>query len=476
MQSLLSMQICSALLLCGCAQHKQHQKPGITTLGTTQHPGTTGKVSVIEFDSNGTYWDKQQLRESLKRIRATPKPLLITFVHGWRHNARPDDPDLQQFAEFIAHLDKNKAKLAGGFTPIGLYIGWRGASINEHPTCLSWLTTLPALFSFWNIKHGTDRVALRGDLGHALTQTTAAAWNPGGGKSVMIGHSFGGRILEMVSSNQAGVQTGDLAQFKPLADLVVLINPASESLNARQTKLSLEGWDKPYPLIIAVGSQNDRPNGTFWSWGYNLGRQPRTRDYHIPVPSGQLIEKQKTFLNTTVTNDQRQITHLLVPITGNTAPADGAAHSFFAKKRAVAEPATKSAAAASSINLAKPAQNDERTLWLHTSNDPNPEHRYPFRFTHRDANTVRDVKYVYDSKAYWVLQVPESILSGHGGDRKEGHGGVLNLSMTDLVEALLSSASLEKSRVLSTPQNATTSGDSPKAILTPQGRSNLPAP
>src|SRR5689334_5451075 len=108
----------------GCTSHRQYQPPhpGVKVIDPrlkVQSP--TGTLAVIKFDEQGDFFDIKQLRAATAMIEDIEKPLLITFFHGWRHDAREDDRDLIQFKRFIDQVNKSKPS---GFTACGVYIGW----------------------------------------------------------------------------------------------------------------------------------------------------------------------------------------------------------------------------------------------------------------------------------------------------------------------------------------------------------------
>lgn len=407
----------SLACVASCAPHKQFQKEWPHTQ-VTDSSGTERQakhVAVVEVDSSGTFWDAKQLDAAVDFVKGKNKPLLVTFVHGWRHNAKPDDQDFIQFNQFIEQLNK---KNLGGHTVCGLYVGWHGATVNEHVKGMKWVTSASAVFSFWRVKRGTDRVCTKPDVSQILNQTAAAAWGKGG-KVALIGHSFGGRIVEQIYGVSASGQSGDLDSFKPVADLAVLINPASESLTARNIKLSLKKWNREYPLIAAIGATNDGANGKAWTWGYRVAPQPPTRDFHIDLKQGdnvkRVVERQRHYLDTTVTNDKRQITHALVKDCAQiTTPDDTFA-----------------------ANL-KGDANFDVPIWIR-SHEENASPK-AYLLNKLDTTKVEGVDHVIASKAYWAFQVPTEVLSGHSGDRSKG--GVLATPMTDLLTAIFTRTSL----------------------------------
>lgn len=405
------------ILLCGSCTTTQHnyQQPWPKTEIASKQ--VEKNLAVIEFDEQGDFWDKNQLRQSLEMIRSIDKPLLITYQHGWRHNAEPDDGDLNQFNQFIRNINKVKP---AGYTACGIYIGWRGASISEKKGT-GFFTTIPAILSFWDRKWATDRMADMG-LSQTLSQTSEAVWNgQKKGRVVVMGHSFGGRIMEKTIAMSLASQAGNGASIKPVADLVVLINPASESLTARKMKMTLANWKKSYPLIVSLGSSNDRPNGIFWKWGYNLGPQAATRHYQL---SNGMKDSQRDYLQSTVTNDPKQRTHELVDAKGD-LPRPPKRNEVFAR------------------NLAQLSSTDKVSskdpIWIVTDSKSPPK---PYQLQQIDTRKVAGTPFVLDSKAYWVMQVPNEVLSGHSGDRD--HGGIFCTSMTDLFAGIFARTELAR--------------------------------
>jgi len=395
----LAWMVAFALTCVGCAPNASHQRPwpDVKVAGQASAPS----IAVIEFDEQGDFWDTAQLKRGLDLIKSTPRPLLITYVHGWRHDARSSDSDLQRFKEFIDELNHKKP---AGYTACGLYLGWRGASVDETYRGVSWL---PAVASFWNRKRATERVA---DIGlcRVLAQTASTAWKRDG-RVVAIGHSFGGRILERAVGMSAAAQAGNDA-MTPLADLTILINPASESLTARKLKLALQQWKKPHPLIIAVGATDDFANGVAWKYSYRLTPKPLTRDY---VTRGK-ADPQKHFLDVTVTNDGRQLTHALQPDK--------------------AKPTMKGDTVA--FNLSG-LDARHQPIYIRVGADSSPQ---PYLLHELNPKDVEGVDYVIDSDAYWAFQVPPEVFSKHGGDGRER--GIFNDSMTDLMCALFAKGDL----------------------------------
>src|SRR5262245_26042413 len=85
-------------------------------------------ICVIEFDDQGELWDSQQLEETIAHIQdecqksqggsvskesgKSGEVIVITFTHGWMHNASPKDKNLTVFTHLIRTRAKAEAKFA----------------------------------------------------------------------------------------------------------------------------------------------------------------------------------------------------------------------------------------------------------------------------------------------------------------------------------------------------------------------------
>jgi len=200
-------------------------------------------LGIIEFDDQGQLFSRAQLDAVLERIEqesATREFLAVVFVHGWKHNAREGDDNLNHFRDVLNRLSATEAALSlgQGVTPrrvIGIYLGWRGLSVST-----------PGLdnLSFWDRKNTAQKVG-HGEVTEVLSRLELIrrvrnAQDPGThqrSRLVVVGHSFGGavvftavaQILESRFLATAG-PTGVSSDIEGFGDLVVLINPAFEAL------------------------------------------------------------------------------------------------------------------------------------------------------------------------------------------------------------------------------------------------------
>ena len=217
--------------------------------------GCTAKTSIclafIEIDDMGEFFDKSELDNALaiiRRVNASRQgdPIVLTFVHGWKNNAAPDNGNV---AGFKIALQDLYARLKGTRPIIGIYIGWRGNLIR--PT---W--PVAQQFSYYNREAAAMRIPGAG-LASSLTEIAARAHENRRALAIFIGHSFGGLLLERTVSQatasaiaQATIYRQEAAQLRAgspeaaerlhmaeaatdaRADLVIFINPAGAATEA----------------------------------------------------------------------------------------------------------------------------------------------------------------------------------------------------------------------------------------------------
>lgn len=256
----------------------------------------------IEFDEQGRLYQRAQLdalMDYLKRIEMRQRPpgqrtpqcgtyndgvSLVTFVHGWRHNARYDDDNVKLAREVLrtTHLGEtsgahyNPASCAREV--VGVYVGWRGASLSvaDAPTgflraAFGFLWEVPTV---WDRKNTAQNVAvgsvrelfslikvyqdLRNELGRQSCTVDVApprvtqkdleqVYQCMPVRHLIVGHSYGALIVHNAVAQQLlenvargareesqacepGADGGPdgRALVRSYADLIVLLNPAVE--------------------------------------------------------------------------------------------------------------------------------------------------------------------------------------------------------------------------------------------------------
>jgi hypothetical protein len=114
-------------------------------------------LGFVEFDDQGWLWNQQQIDAVADKFSAemqTQGLLIVTFVHGWKHNADSQDGNVQMMRLVlgeIAVLEQNlsEQEKRPARRVAGVYIGWRGLSENVEP--------LEEL-SFWGRKNAAETV------------------------------------------------------------------------------------------------------------------------------------------------------------------------------------------------------------------------------------------------------------------------------------------------------------------------------
>jgi hypothetical protein len=325
----LTAHLALALLAASCTFHKLYRPqdrpppppPFVRPLGARV------EVCIIELDDHGEFWSRTQLAHTLGEIdfwqnQDRRGAIVVTFVHGWENNASSSNEDSGNLHDFEGILVKLAAQESASAAPqpprpiVGVYLAWRGEAI--HPIPL-----IQPIFTFFSRYAAAGRV---GD-GTAATESLFAIMaktrdNPRS-KSVLVGHSFGGLIVEKALSQVIADWAIRAVFAKPserghpvepvvfTADLMVLVNPAAPALYAKRLIGALQYWhftpkDKVNPdyvcdgatdwrpLIVSITSVGDDDTGFFFPLGTNLGYAlERYRSYGVHTPDDPPIEGVK---------------------------------------------------------------------------------------------------------------------------------------------------------------------------------------
>lgn len=255
----------------------------------------------LQYPSQNPEWGEAAYQidrtlEGLNEIAGRHKGVsIITFVHGWQHNASHDDGNVESFRALLRSAAALEEARGSGYRVVGVYVGWRGRSLKGG---------LLSNLSFWSRKATALRVAqgsprelfnrLRGfkcaqnsaqsrvpdRTGDLEACTGSADGSRPRVRLLMIGHSFGGWILynavagslieSLTHASDTGGSNGVHTRY---ADMVVLLNPAFEA--SRYTPLhrvavSPHAGYRRYqaPLLVSVTSGADRATG----WAFPAGR------------------------------------------------------------------------------------------------------------------------------------------------------------------------------------------------------------
>ena len=265
------------------------------------------KVAFIEFGEQGSYQDPTQLKDALDLIQSTTKPLVITYVHGWQNNV--ESADVGKFESLLARLNRAPAINDVGFHVIGVYLGWRGK-----------ITPVPVLkeFSFWNRKATAERLASNYDCYDAIASISEEARRKGRGHqyTVLLGHSFGGLIVERSVAHAINAEIhghADADRSMP-ADLVIAVNPAADSILARQMIAALYSrkTEGTRPLFVSITSTGDWATGTFFPIGTGLASVSKGfNEVAAPGPANTPASERE-FYTSTPGHNKMLINHITV--------------------------------------------------------------------------------------------------------------------------------------------------------------------
>jgi len=231
----------------------------------------TVKFITVEIDDFGEFYSEKQVQtaiDAVSQANENSPTLLLTFIHGWRHSASEASTNLRDFRKLFFDLAKNPCNLEGSIIKnnnadnsinnckyknvVGIYIGWRGDPLNL-PKSMSFLKPLQ-LLTFWNRKNATNEVAntnatnfllklsenlKRHDSKRLKVSCSYLSYlkfvenkpiDEDCSKSIVIGHSFGGRILEntvaqaMLGSRFLASRIDINSQLKQLENTVLTLD------------------------------------------------------------------------------------------------------------------------------------------------------------------------------------------------------------------------------------------------------------
>ena len=279
------------------------------------------KLAFVEFDESGNRQQGTKQIEAAERVIRqargldlrtgavqpnTVGGLTVLYIHGWKNNARSVEGQMKDVEKFRLALERisKELDLDPAKMPItGVYIGWRGRSVNIDNALLNFWTLFPRYFVAGRVS--SDE----------MQKTIARIFNAGAaGKGrpnhlrprvVLLGHSLGGRVLEGAVENVQGsslfegigpsqnglvlgacvtLNNGTVTPPESPVDLVLSVNEATRSFKVRRanklcnppldakrfvrhpgyektfcedSKNRNEAICKPYPLFVHIASSAD---------------------------------------------------------------------------------------------------------------------------------------------------------------------------------------------------------------------------
>lgn len=260
----------SALLSISCIQPKNYHQNKSTILyqfpNNDYFKGGQAYEAFIEFDERGRGFSNgiNQVEETLKLIDNLKKGnhdkvIVIVFVHGWKNNASEDSGNMWGFRRVLDEVASQQVEPRPPV--IGVYLGWPGASAN-----------VGKFFTFWS-RHRVAEAVAKGDITGVLEKILIHTKGPdfdGPSYAVLVGHSFGGLIMEQAAIN---ILTDFLDKVNlpekggerlPPADLMVVLNEAGAADQARpflvrllKEKIEFTKDGEPHPLLLSLTSAGD---------------------------------------------------------------------------------------------------------------------------------------------------------------------------------------------------------------------------
>lgn len=279
-----------------------------------EYPGYD--VAFAEFTERGNAFNNQWIENVLKRIRAHASQqgvIVITFIHGWKHNAKETDLNLIDFKKSLADIAKGSSTLLGRRL-VGVYIGWRGASLE-----IPFIKNL----TFWDRKAVAKEVG-SGGVSKFLLELDKIDQQMPQNVLVIAGHSFGGAIVvsavsEILAERAINRPGDDLGMT--IGDAVIVLNPAIEAnrvLNLVEAALNQTYPANQGPLFISISSNADAATHQSFPIGQTLGllfnwhQLDLERTYYFDRLSKEhLVLKEEHLDTTTVGNFAPYLTHWL---------------------------------------------------------------------------------------------------------------------------------------------------------------------
>lgn len=191
--------------------------------------------------------------------------VIVLHIHGWRHNADPEDSERARFRKVIEGIDLSERASSSKTQVIGIFVAWPG---------LTWDVAGLSNLTFFTRTTVADRVSQSGIVGkligsiEAITKRRKA--KGANDVFIMMGHSLGARILFNATS-QAALYETQLSQPEEGSetygivdgpgDLVMLLNPAISAGNYTAIDSIRRSSEKfspqQNPIFLTISTEND---------------------------------------------------------------------------------------------------------------------------------------------------------------------------------------------------------------------------
>lgn len=402
-------------------------------------PGQGVHLGHVEIDDQGELQSFEQLQavtRDLKKETRLSSHLVILFVHGWNNNANEGagGGNLRSFRAALERLAAAQKNL-GGRKPYGVFVSWRGRTLSPGPM----------LFDYFHRYSGAGRAG--GIAGtEVIHEISAAARSANSGNRVlMVGHSFGGLLLESaiaeamtarLAQAHGAITVGQKVQIKPSdlpADLVVMLNAAEAALSSRQLIAAMTNRGvvastnaKASPWMVSLTSQQDRATGGAFPVSNFLGRWVPPFNFFNTSVSGSYKKGTQSHNGVEWRAQEAAKSNTI----GHFIPL----HSHEPLPAACAQSALPDLAAVINANL-KPW--DGRQIRVRGK-------ECSYQFAERDPAR-------YNHSPFWIMQAPNQLIEGHNGIWSDDCVGLLtalmNLRDKSPLPAAQETPAVEKPRV-----------------------------
>jgi hypothetical protein len=305
------------------------------------------RLAFIEFDDRGEFFERGQLDQALhtisqvKETASTEYPAaVVLFVHGWKNNASDRSDNVAGFKKMLACLGVQ-------FNPpgsppeqtriVGIYLGWRGAVVSA---------PVVKELTFWDRRNESRNLPGAQVVETLLSIMKVSKGNrySANGISILIGHSFGGGLLETALTQTLEniiLDTPSGHQIDWPANLTVLINEAAPAAQSYQLIESMDtnirtrppcGPGQPgrtptdfyMPAVISMTSVGDWATGGFFPIGQALTR-PFNSLRTYPHPNALGLQSQTGMYLKTTAFTKAFASHVLDTETSKTVTSNRSA-------------------------------------------------------------------------------------------------------------------------------------------------------
>jgi hypothetical protein len=248
-------------------------------------------VAFVEFDDVGQAFNTGQITAAENVIQAARQSgpvMTVLFVHGWKNNASDDSGNVPGFRQFLqlSQLQLPSIRL------VGIYFGWRGGTTNA---------AVVKELTYWNRRDKATYIP-GSNMSEALLRMARATKGPDysspESKFVVVGHSFGGLVLERTVTQDLTRRTLENPKARLFADLLVFVNEAAAATEAIQLLTALRSqMPQEYPMILSMTSQGDLATGVVLPVGQGASLfKTSLRDYGPPYANDPFgIAKQRSY-------------------------------------------------------------------------------------------------------------------------------------------------------------------------------------